>query len=171
MTLQEAPMPYVSCPAAVIDAPVDAVWALLVEPAAWGGVFNVRVGSIDPPGRAIVGQKICGETGLRILHLKLTFRMIEIDLDHHRLCLDVQLPFGIMVHEDLSCTPLDADHCRVDYRCNFDFPRGWRGSLAKILIHHGFDSGPEDSLSRLKHAAEREQLGATASYRTKIRSR
>ena len=156
MTLQETPMPYVSCPTAVINAPVDVVWALLMEPAAWGGVFNVRVGSIDPPGRAIVGQKICGETGLRILHLKLTFRMIEIDLDHHRLCLDVQLPFGIMVHEDLSCTPLDADHCRVDYRCNFDFPRGWRGSLAKILIHHGFDSGPEDSLSRLKYAAERD---------------
>jgi hypothetical protein len=66
------------------------------------------------------------------------------------------LPFGITVHEDLSSTPLDVDHCRVDYCCNFDFPRGWRGSLAKVLIHHGFDSGPEDSLSRLKHAAERD---------------
>jgi hypothetical protein len=39
----------------------------------------------DPSGPVIVGQKISGETGLRILHLKLTFRMIEIDLDHHRL--------------------------------------------------------------------------------------
>ncbi len=157
MTLQEAPTPYVSCPTAVINAPVDVVWALLIEPAAWGGVFDLRVGSIDPPGPAIVGQRISGETGLRILHLKLTFRMIEIDPCHHRLCLDVQLPFGIMVHEDLSCTPLDVDHCRVDYRSNFDFPRGWRGSLAKIMIHHhGFDSGPEDSLSRLKHAAERD---------------
>ena len=114
MTLQEAPMPYVSCPAAVIDAPVDAVWALLVEPAAWGGVFDVRVGSIDPPGPAIVGQKISGETGPR---MKLTFRMIEIDLDHHRLRLDVNLSLGITVHGDLSCTPLDVDHCRVDYRC------------------------------------------------------
>jgi hypothetical protein len=83
--------------------------------------------------------------------------MIEIDLDHHRLRLDVNLPLGLTVHEDLSCTPLDVDHCRVSYRCNFDFPRGWRGSLAKILIHHhGFDSGPEDSLSRLKHDAERD---------------
>jgi hypothetical protein len=54
MTLQQAPMPYVSCPTAVINAPVDFVWALL-EPAAWGGVFDVRVGSIDPPGPAIVG--------------------------------------------------------------------------------------------------------------------
>jgi hypothetical protein len=43
-----------------------------MEPAAWEDVFDVRVGSIDPPGPAIVGQKISGETGLRILHLKLT---------------------------------------------------------------------------------------------------
>jgi hypothetical protein len=121
--LQEAPMPYASCLITMINAPVDVVWALLVEPAAWGGVFDVRVGSIDPPGPAIVGQKISGETGLRVLHLKPTFRMIEINLDHHRLRLDVNLPFGLTVHEDLSCTPLDADRCRVKYHCDFEFSR------------------------------------------------
>ena len=94
MTLQEAPMPYVSCPTAVINAPVDVVW-VLIEPAAWGSVFDVRVGSIDPPGPAIVGQNISGETGLRIFHLKLTFRMIEIDPRQPRLCPDVHLPFGM----------------------------------------------------------------------------
>ncbi|SIO57944.1 hypothetical protein SAMN05443247_08714 [Bradyrhizobium erythrophlei] len=36
MTLQEAPMAYMSCPTAVINALVDVVWALLIEPAAWG---------------------------------------------------------------------------------------------------------------------------------------
>jgi hypothetical protein len=165
MTLQEVPMRYVSCPTAVINAPVDVVWALLIEPAEWGGVFDVRVGGIDPPGPAIVGQRIGGETGPRILHLKLTFRMIKIDPYQHRLCLDVHLPFGITVHEDLSCTPLDVGHCRVDYRCNFDFPRGWRGPLAKVLIHHGFDSGPEGSLSRLKHAAERDAARGSGELR------
>lgn len=60
MTLQEAPMRHVSCPTAVINAPVDVVWALLIEPAAWGGVFDVRVGSIDPRPEAAVsyGTKI-----------------------------------------------------------------------------------------------------------------
>jgi hypothetical protein len=29
MTLQEAPMLYMSCPTAVINAPVDVVWALV----------------------------------------------------------------------------------------------------------------------------------------------
>jgi hypothetical protein len=86
MTLQEATMPYVSCPTAVIDTRVDVAWALLMNPAAWGGVFDMRVGSIDPPGPAVVEQKISGETGPRLLHLKLTFRMIEIDPYQHRLC-------------------------------------------------------------------------------------
>jgi hypothetical protein len=157
MTLQEAPMPYVSCPTAVINAPVDVVWALLIEPAAWGGVFDVRVGRIDPPGPAIVGQKISGETGLRILHLKLTFRMIEIDPDHHRLRMDVNVPLGLTVHEDLRCTPLDDTHCRVDYHC--DFPKGWRGTLMRGLLNRRPDAGPEDSLSRLKRAAERRFAG------------
>ena len=88
-------MPYVSCPTAVINTRVDLVWALLMKPAAWGGVFDMQVGSIDPPGPAIVGQGISGETGLRTLHLKPTFRMIEIDPYQHRLCLDVHLPFGM----------------------------------------------------------------------------
>jgi hypothetical protein len=49
MMIRNAPMSYVSCPTAVINAPVDAVWALLMEPAAWGGVFDMRVGSISMP--------------------------------------------------------------------------------------------------------------------------
>ena len=142
-------MRYVSCPTAVVNAPVDVVWALLMQPSVWEGVFDVRVGSIDPPGPAIVGQKISGETGLRILHLKLTFRMIEIDPHQHRLCLDVHLPFGITVHEDLSCTPLAADRCRVKYHCDFAFFEGWLGALMRVLINQRLDAGPRDSLSRL----------------------
>jgi len=110
---------------------------------------------LDPPGPAIVGQKVCGETGLRILHLKLTFQMMEIDRDHRRLRLEVNLPFGLIVHEDLRCTPLDADHCRVDYRCDFSFSKGWRGTLIRGLPGPRLDTGPRDSLSRLKWAAER----------------
>jgi hypothetical protein len=75
----------------VINTRVDVVWALLSRPA--GGVFDMRVGSIDPAGPAIVGQKISGETGPRLLHLKLTFRMIEIDPHQRRLCLDVHHGF------------------------------------------------------------------------------
>jgi hypothetical protein len=99
-----------------------------MDPAGWERVFDLRVADIDPPGPAVVGQQVCGETGPRIFHLKLGFKMMEIDTDRRRLRLEVKLPFGVTVDEDLSCTPLDEIRCRVDYRCNFDFPRGWRGA-------------------------------------------
>jgi hypothetical protein len=60
-----------------------------------------------------------------------------------------------LLQEDLRCTPLDDIHCRVDYRCNFDFPRGWRGTLIRVLMKRRLDDGPKDSLSRLKRAVER----------------
>jgi hypothetical protein len=63
MTIQETPMPYVSCPTTVIIALVDVVWVLM-QPAAWGGVFNVRVGSIGPPGPAIVGRRSAARPAL-----------------------------------------------------------------------------------------------------------
>ena len=152
-------MPYASCPTAVVHAPVDIVWALLVAPAGWGSVFDMRVISVDPPGPAVAAQEVRGETGPRILRLKLTLRMMEIDPGHHRLRLDVNLPFGLTVHEDMRCTPLDDTHCRVDYRCDFDFPSGWRGALMKVRINRRLDSGPEDSLSRLKRVAEQRFAG------------
>ncbi len=152
-------MPYVSCPSAVVDTPVNVVWGLLLEPTGWGNVFDLRVLSVDPPGPAVAGQEVRGETGLKTLGLELTFRMIEIDPEHHRLRMDVHLPFGLAVREDLRCTPLDATHCQVDYRCDFGFPRGWRGTLLRLLLNQNLASGPEDSLSRLKRVAERGYAG------------
>jgi hypothetical protein len=152
-------MPYASCPTAIINAPVEVVWALLADPAGWGHVFDVRINSVDPPGSPVAGQKIAGETGPRLFRLKLSFRVLETDPERHRLVMDINLPFGIAVREDLKCTALDPDHCRVDYHCGFDFPTGWRGSLASVLLNRRHHAGPMDSLSRLKRAAERRFTG------------
>jgi hypothetical protein len=147
-------MSYVSCPTAIVNAPVDLVWALLAAPAGWGEVFDLRILKVDPPGPAIVGQVVHGETGPGLFHLKLTFRMREIDPEHHRLGLDVILPFGLAVDEEIQCASLDDTHCRVAYRCNFDFSRGWWGAAMRGVLGRRLDSGPADSLSRLKRAAE-----------------
>ena len=152
-------MRYASCPTAIVNAPVEVVWALLADPGGWGHVFDVRISSVNPPGPAVAAQEIAGETGPRLLHLKLAFRLIEADAERHRLVMDINLPFGLAVREDLNCMPLDADHCRVDYHCGFDFPRGWRGSLASKLLNRRLRAGPMDSLFRLKHAAERRFAG------------
>jgi Polyketide cyclase / dehydrase and lipid transport len=148
-------MSYASCPTTVIEACLDHVWTLLMAPGGWGSVFDMRVVNLDPPGPAVVGQVVVGETGPRILHLTLSFRMLEIDPVQHRLSMHVDLPFGLVVYEEIRCTALDDKCCRVAYRCNFDFPGGWRGAAMRVLLNRRLDRGPEDSLSRLKRAAER----------------
>jgi hypothetical protein len=155
---RETSTPYANCPTTEIQAPVEVVRALLTEPTGWGSFFDVRVDRIDPPGSALVGQRIEGESGPRLLHLKLVFQFTGIDVEKYRLMLDVKLPFGITVREDLYCTPIDLDKCRVDYRCEFGFPTGWRGTLARLLTHRERGAGPINSLSRLKRAAEQRYI-------------
>jgi hypothetical protein len=57
--------------------------------------------------------------------------------------------------EDLTCVSIGPDQCRVSYHCGFGFPAGWRGRIARSLMRHEINSGPGDSLSRLRRAAEK----------------
>ena len=147
-------MAYASCPTSIVNAPVETVWTLLTRPEGWGDFYDVRIASIEPPGAAMVGQTVFAESGPRLLHLKLEFRFTKIDAANYKLGLDVRLPFGITVSEDLSCVPLGQDQCRVNYHCDFWIPRGWRGAVVRFLMRRELDFGPADSLSRLQRAAE-----------------
>ncbi len=147
-------MNYASCPTSIVNAPVELVWALLTRPEGWGDFYDVRITSVDPVGPAVVGQTVFAESGPQFLHLKLQVRYLEIDALNYKLGLDVRLPFGITVQENLSCVPVGQNQCRVNYHCNFGFPAGWRGALMYFLIRRELDSGPLDSLSRLQRAAE-----------------
>jgi Polyketide cyclase / dehydrase and lipid transport len=148
-------MNHTSCPTTVVNAPVELVWNLLTHPQGWGDFYNLRILSVDPAGPAVVGQTISAEPGPRFIHLKISIRFVQIDPTNHRLVFDAFFPFGITVHEDLNCIPLDPDHCRVNYNCGFAFPQGWLGTLTHFLIRRRLDAGPADSLSRLQRAAER----------------
>jgi hypothetical protein len=143
-----------SCPTALVNAPVGIVWNLLTDPGKWGEFFDVRIIRVLPEGAATVGQIVHAESGPRILNLKLEFRYIEIDVLQGRLLLDVNLPFGMSVRENLLCSSIDAGRCRVNYGCHFDFPRGWRGVVARLVLRREVVAGPADSLARLKHMAE-----------------
>ena len=156
-------MAYLSCPSVIINAPVEIVWTILMCPEKSTDVFDLRIVSLEPPGPAVVGQIISGETGPRVWHLTIKLRFVKIDAVRCCLGLDVQLPFGITVREQLSCTRLGPDQCRVTYNCDFDFPAGWRGALIRFFLRNRFDAGPADSLSRLQRAAER-QFGSSAGY-------
>jgi hypothetical protein len=148
-------MSYASCPTSIVDAPLEIVWTLLARPEAWGDFYDVRVASVEPRGPAAVGQTVFAESGPRLLHLKLEFRFTKVDAANHELGIEVRLPFGITVREDLSCVSLGHQQCRVSYHCEFGFPNGWRGAIARFVMRRELDAGPVDSLSRLRLAAER----------------
>ena len=88
------------------------------------------------------------------MHIGLKFEYTEVNEAKHQLGLNVQLPFGITVCEDLNCIPISSARCRVNYHCNFGFAKGWRGAVTRTIMRRNLDAGPVDSLSRLKRAAE-----------------
>ena len=153
---------YAACPTDIVEAPIEVVWSLLTDLSGWGNFFDVRVTSVEPPGRASKGQRMLGESGPRWLHLGVSFEFTLIDEHHHKLEFAVKLPLGISVHEALDCVPLEGGRCRVNYHCNFGFPGGWRGVLARVVLGSEFTAGPADSLRRLKRAAEQEHRGLEA---------
>jgi hypothetical protein len=142
------------CPTEVVEAPIEVVWDLLSHPEGWGGFYDFRILSVEPAGRAVVGQRIAGETGPRFFHLKVSLQFVSIDEVNHRIGVRVCLPFGLLVFEDMECRRISAEVCRVNYHCNFRFPGGLRGIVLKLLTQRELQNGPRDSLMRLKHAAE-----------------
>jgi hypothetical protein len=80
--------------------------------------------AVDPAGPAVVGQTVFAESGPQLLHLKLQMRYLDIDAPTRQL--------GI--------------------HCGFGSPAGWRGALARCLMHRRINAAPLDSLMR--HAAE-----------------
>jgi hypothetical protein len=90
---------FTACPMTAVDASVDVVWGLLTNFAGWGSFYDVRVLCVEPPGPAVVGQRMRGESGPRWLHLGITFEFTRIEV-HRKLEMDHPLPFRRSVSEN-----------------------------------------------------------------------
>src|SRR5258708_25889885 len=123
-------MTNISCPTALVNAPIDVVWKLLTEPAGWTEFFDIRITRVDPPGPAVVGQRIHGESGPRFLRLVVTLEYTEIAAVRRTIGLNVRLPLAITVPEDLGSTVVTDTQCRVNYHCHVRLPSGAREAIA-----------------------------------------
>ena len=103
------------CPTAVVAAPVELVWANLVQWERYPDWADVQAERVEPEGPASVGQAVCfgGKVLGRTLHF--TFKIEEVNPERHGLGLHVFFPLGLEEKPRISCEPIDATTCRVQY--------------------------------------------------------
>lgn len=103
------------CPAAVVAAPVENVWALLADPARYDRWWDARTFRIDPPGPAAPGQVVTAGAIKARWAPGVTLRVVAVNPDKHQIQFVVSLPFGMTNHQTTTCTPIDATSCRVQF--------------------------------------------------------
>ena len=105
------------CPAAVVEAPVEVIWANLVHWERYSEWFDrsLRPERIVPKGPASAGQTVY--FGGRILGatLHFTFKIEEVDAERHEIGLHAYFPLRLQLKPKITCTPIDAISCRVQY--------------------------------------------------------
>ena len=103
------------CPLATIDAPVERVWNFVSEPANYDLWWDAQTRSIVPEGHASPGQKIYAQTTGLGKHWPVTVTFREVDESKHQIHFTTALPWGITVHNHITCLPVDPAHCRVSF--------------------------------------------------------
>jgi hypothetical protein len=70
---------HLACPSAIVNAPIDVVWGLLMNTAGWGQFYDLRVMSVEPPGPAAPSQRLIGVPGRGLLPFRITFDFTDVD--------------------------------------------------------------------------------------------
>ncbi len=103
------------CPAAVVEAPLERVWAVLLDSEHYGEWADARFIRFDPPGPATPGQVMEADTRELGLSFRVRLRIESIDPAKHQVVLDVDLPFGVRERTTITSTPIDRRTTRVQY--------------------------------------------------------
>ena len=105
------------CPATVVAAPVEVVWGNIIQWERYSEWFDrsIQVERSEPEGPATVGQTIsfAGKVLGRTLHF--IFKVEEVNPERYQLGLYAFFPLGLQMKPHISCTPIDATTCRVQY--------------------------------------------------------
>jgi len=105
------------CPVAVVAAPVEVIWGNLVHWERYSEWFSadLQVERSEPAGPATVGQTItfAGKAFGHTLHF--IFKVEAVNPENHQLDLHAFFPLGLQLKPHISCTPIEATTCRVQY--------------------------------------------------------
>jgi ligand-binding SRPBCC domain-containing protein len=103
------------CPSATINAPLERVWQLLMNPRKWTDWSTARLEAATPDGPLHAGQKLHFSSRAfgRRWHAVTTVRSVAVE--RHSLDVDVSVPFGIVNHEHLSVVRLADGRAQVQF--------------------------------------------------------
>jgi uncharacterized protein YndB with AHSA1/START domain len=103
------------CPAAVVEAPVERVWAVLTDSRNYGDWADARFTRINPPGPATPGQVLEADTRELGVSFKVRLRVEAVNPAKHQVVFDVSLPFGIKERTTITATRIDQHSTRVQF--------------------------------------------------------
>ena len=103
------------CPTARISAPLELVWANLVEWERYSNWTDVHPERIEPEGAATAGQTVYFAGNAFGRTWRFMFKVETVDHERHRLDLRVFFPFGLQEKPHIACDRIDATTCQVKY--------------------------------------------------------
>ena len=103
------------CPAAVIAAPVERVWSLLMDPRKIGAWSYARLEEAAPDGSTQVGQRRRFSSTAVGKRWPVVMNVAGLDPEHHILDLEISLPLGIDNREHISVTSVADGTTHVQY--------------------------------------------------------
>lgn len=91
------------CPVDRVRAPIDRVWELLVQPAAYGQFWDLTVERVEPDGPAAAGQKLVGWSRALGRRWRVEGEIQDVDAEMHQILFRMSLPLGVVGHNRIVC--------------------------------------------------------------------
>lgn len=139
-----------------IDAPVEEVWRVALDPDRLGDWVTIHRG-IDE--HTVDGQPAKGDTmvqrlSLRGAPLKVTWELVDVDAPHHAQW-NGRGPARSKAETEYRLTELDGGRTKFDYRNQFKPPLGPLGGVAAKALVGGYPAeAATQSLKKLKALLE-----------------
>jgi ligand-binding SRPBCC domain-containing protein len=103
------------CPAATINAPIERVWSLLMDPRRWTDWSTARLEAAKPDGPLHAGQRLYFSSRAFGRRWHAVTTVTSVAVERHNLDVDVSAPFGIVNHEHLSLVSLPDRRTHVQF--------------------------------------------------------